>query len=120
VLEACRQTGVKLIAFSPLGMGMLSGKYSAQNPPSGPRRLFYLGQLDRIQTLVELLKKIGAAHGGKTSNQVALNWLLSKGALPIPGGKTAAQVRENCGALGWRLTPNEVAELDLAGSSFKG
>ena len=120
VLETCRQTGVKLIAFSPLGMGMLSGKYSAQNPPSGPRRLFYMGQLDHIQPLVELLKKIGAAHGGKTSNQVALNWLLGKGALPIPGGKTAAQVRENCGALGWRLTPNEVAELDLASSSFKG
>ncbi|HXL72843.1 MAG TPA: aldo/keto reductase, partial [bacterium] len=75
-------------------------------------------QLGRIQVLVKGLKEIGEAHGGKTCNQVALNWLLCKRVLPIPGAKTASQVQENLGALGWRLTGPEVAELDLMTSTF--
>ncbi len=120
LLEECKKTNVRFIAYSPLGMGMLSGKYSPQNPPSGPRRLFYFGQLGRIQTLVGKLNALGATHGGKTVNQVALNWLLCKGALPIPGAKTAAQVRENAGAMGWRLAQAQVEELDEASRFFKG
>ncbi|HJT23946.1 MAG TPA: aldo/keto reductase, partial [bacterium] len=120
LLEECQKTKVRFIAYSPLGMGMLSGKYSPRNPPSGPRRLFYWGQLGRIQALVEKLNELGMAHGGKTVNQVALNWLLCKGALPIPGAKNAAQAKENAGAMGWRLNPAEVAELDEASRDFKG
>lgn len=119
LLEECQKTNVRFIAYSPLGMGMLSGKYSPQHPPSGPRRLFYFGQLGRIQALVEKLRELGAAHGGKTVNQAALNWILCKGALPIPGAKNAAQARENAGAMEWRLNPAEVAELDEASLLFK-
>lgn len=46
------------------------------------------------------------------SCQVALNWLICKGAVPIPGAKNAAQATANAGALGWRLTGGEVEELD--------
>jgi aryl-alcohol dehydrogenase-like predicted oxidoreductase len=120
VLEECKRSGIRFIAFSPLGMGMLSGKYSRKNPPSGPRRLFYFGQLGRVETLVDRLRAIGAAHGGKTPNQVALNWVLRKGALPIPGAKNAEQMRENLGALGWELTASEMVELDLISSKFTG
>ena len=120
VLEECRKSGVKFIAFSPLGMGLLSGKYSPQSPPQGPRRLFYWNQLGRIQTLVQRLREIGADCGGKTSNQVALNWTIQKGGLPIPGAKNAVQMRENAGALGWKLSSGEMTELDLISSSFKG
>jgi aryl-alcohol dehydrogenase-like predicted oxidoreductase len=45
---------------------------------------------------------------------VALNWVICKGALPIPGAKNAGQAFENAGALGWRLTAEEVARLDEA------
>ena len=120
LLEECKKAGVRFVAYSPLGMGMLSGKYSPQNPPPGPRRLFYFGQLGRIQTLVQKLKELGASHGGKTVNQVALNWVICKETLPIPGAKNAAQAKENAGAMGWHLNPAEVAELDEASSSFKG
>ncbi len=120
LMEECQKSKIRFIAYSPLGMGMLSGKYSPQNPPSGPRRLFFFGQLGRIQTLVGKLKEIGAAQGGKTVNQVALNWILCKGALPIPGAKTAAQARENAGAMGWRLNPTQVEALDEASRFFKG
>lgn len=118
-LEQCRKSGIRLIAFSPLGMGLLSGKYNRQNPPSGPRRLFYFGQLGRVEKLVGLLREIGQAHGGKSPNQVALNWVMGKGALPIPGAKTAAQARENLGALGWRLEAGEIALLDEASRDFR-
>ena len=120
VLEECKKSGIRFIAFSPLGMGMLSGKYSRKNPPSGPRRIFYWNQLGRVENLVARLREIGAAHGGKTPNQVALNWVLRKGALPIPGAKNAEQMRENLGALGWQLTGPEMLELDLISSKFTG
>lgn len=119
LLEECKRSKIRFIAYSPLGMGMLSGRYSRKNPPSGPRRLFYFGQLGRIETLVEKLRAIGAAHGGKNVNQVALNWVISKGGLPIPGAKNALQTKDNAGALGWRLEPSEVSQLDEASASFK-
>jgi pyridoxine 4-dehydrogenase len=53
-------------------------------------------------------------HGGKTPSQVALNWLICKGALPIPGATKVEHMRENAGALGWRLADDEVAALDRA------
>ncbi len=120
LLEECKRTNIRFIAYSPLGMGMLSGKYSPQHPPSGPRRLFYFGQLGRIQTLVGKLKELGESQGGKTVNQVALNWLLCKGALPIPGSNHPAQIRENAGAMGWRLSQAQVEELDQASRFFEG
>jgi diketogulonate reductase-like aldo/keto reductase len=57
---------------------------------------------------------IGATHGGKSPAQVALNWVICKGAVPIPGAKNARQLHENAGALGWRMTASEVASLDSA------
>ncbi len=50
----------------------------------------------------------------KTPAQVAINWCMCKGALPIPGVKNARQATEAAGALGWRLTPEEVRALDEA------
>ena len=81
--------------------------------PSGPRAaLFTDERYKTIAVLVDLMRKIGGEHGGKSPAQVALNWCICKGTLPIPGAKTAAQVEEIAGAFGWRLTEGEVAELD--------
>ena len=113
VLDACRELGVTLIAYSPLAQGLLTGKYGPANPPPGFRGRRYRGELlARIQPLIGRLREIGAAHGGKSPNQVALNWLICQGAIPIPGAKNARQAQENAGALGWRLTTEEVAELN--------
>jgi diketogulonate reductase-like aldo/keto reductase len=54
------------------------------------------------------------AHGGKSSAQVALNWLICKHVVPIPGAKNSRQAQENAGALGWRLSEAEIATLDEA------
>jgi len=51
---------------------------------------------------------------GKTMSQVAINWCMAKGAIPIPGAKNLAQAEANLGALGWALDDGEVAELEAA------
>jgi aryl-alcohol dehydrogenase-like predicted oxidoreductase len=115
VLTACHELGVTLIAYSPLAMGVLTGKYTPDNPMPGLRgRRFNRQRLARVEPLIELLREIGQAHGGKTPAQVALNWTIYKGAVPIAGAKNARQAEQNSGALGWELTADEVAALDAA------
>jgi pyridoxine 4-dehydrogenase len=91
---------------------MLTGKYSPQNLPPGVRAQQYAELLKRIGPLLKLMTVIGQDHGGKTNAQVALNWLICKGTLPIPGAKNAQQALENSGGAGWKLTEEEVAKLD--------
>jgi aryl-alcohol dehydrogenase-like predicted oxidoreductase len=115
LLDVCGELNVTLIAHSPLAMGVLTGKYRPDNPPPGIRGRRYRRQsLAEIQPLMELLGQIGQAHDAKTPAQVALNWVICKGAVPIPGAKNARQAEENVGALGWRLADEEVAALDAA------
>jgi len=56
--------------------------------------------------------RIGNDNEGKSASQVALNWCIQKGTLPIPGVKNAKQAAQNLGALGWELKPDDVALLD--------
>ena len=51
---------------------------------------------------------------GMCTAQVAINWCICKGTVPIPGAKDLQQARENLGALGWKLSDGEVSELDAA------
>ena len=111
LLRACRDLGLTLLAYSPLAMGRLTGKYGVANPPPGKRN-FSAFPMAEIEPVVAELRRIGAAHGGKSPAQVALNWVMCKGAVPIPGAKNAAQAEQNAGALGWTLVPDEVAALD--------
>lgn len=120
LLDACRGMDVTLIAYSPLAMGVLTGKYTPDNPPPGFRGLRYGRELlVRVQPLIGLLRDIGQAHEGKAPAQVALNWVICKGAVPIAGAKNAHQAQLNAGALGWRLTADEVAALDLASDQIE-
>ncbi len=114
LLARCAELGIRVIAYSPLEMGLLTGKYGPDNPPPGARGVRYALLVNRITPLLKLMTKIGQDHGGKSNSQVALNWVIAKGALPIPGAKTRAQALENAGAIGWRLTPDEVTALDEA------
>jgi aryl-alcohol dehydrogenase-like predicted oxidoreductase len=119
LLDACRELDVKLIAYRPLASGLLSGKYTPDAPPPGVRRLRYRKTLLlHLEPLVTLLEDIGRANGNRTTNQVALNWLICQGALPIPGAVSAAQASENAGATGWRLKPSDVATLSEASLRF--
>jgi aryl-alcohol dehydrogenase-like predicted oxidoreductase len=113
VVQTCRELGVALIAYSPLAKGLLTGKYTAENRPPGLRKYMARGgKLSSIQPLLGLMREVGQAHEGKSPAQVALNWLVCKGAVPIPGAKNAHQARENAAATGWRLDAAEIAALD--------
>ncbi|MCA1899493.1 MAG: aldo/keto reductase, partial [Chloroflexi bacterium] len=105
--------------YSPLEMGLLSGKYSLQNPPPGFRGSQYADLLRKLPPLIDLLREIGLKHGDKTVSQVALNWVICKGALPIPGAKNARQAELNAGGAGWRLSNEEVAALDEAADKVR-
>jgi aryl-alcohol dehydrogenase-like predicted oxidoreductase len=111
-LARCKELGIRLIAYSPIEKGMLSGKYNAETPPPGSRATSYSGLLPKLGPLLKVMTEIGQDHGGKSNAQVALNWTVCKGALPIPGAKNAGQAQQNAGALGWKLTDDEVAKLD--------
>jgi pyridoxine 4-dehydrogenase len=116
--ETCDELGIRLIAYSPLALGLLTGKYSSQGPwPAGVRGLLFRQIVPKIQPLLDGLQHI-AHHHHKTPAQVALNWCICKGTMPIPGAKNLQQAQQNSGALGWRLTAAEVSQLDtLAATS---
>ena len=111
LLAACRRLGVIPLAYSPIGQGRLTGKYSAANPPPG-RRNFSGHPMELIEPIVAALRTIGEAHDGRTPSQVALRWIIAKGAVPIPGAKNGKQAGENAGALGWELSDAELRTLD--------
>lgn len=114
LLARCKELGVRLIAYSPLEQGLLTGKYDVNNRPPGTRAGKLGGLLPKIDPLIKLMTTIGQDHGGKSNSQVALNWTICKGTLPIPGAKNVRQAQENAGALGWKLTEEEVSQLDEA------
>jgi aryl-alcohol dehydrogenase-like predicted oxidoreductase len=119
VLEASRDLGVTLIAYSPIAQGLLTGKYGpGGDRPSGlvrrMGRAFGEKNLKKVEPVVNILREIGEAHD-KEPAQVALNWLIrQRSTFPIPGAKNDHQARQNAGALGWEMTGEEAEKLNLA------
>ncbi|HEX7620403.1 MAG TPA: aldo/keto reductase [Anaerolineales bacterium] len=118
LLDRCKELNVRLIAYSPLAKGLLTGKYTLKDPPPGLRSRQPMSRMKALPGLIALMTEIGKGHEGKTPSQVALNWLICKGTLPIPGAKNAKQIEQNAGAIGWRLTLEEVKALDGASDNF--
>lgn len=117
VKEICDELGIKLIAYSPLALGILTGKYSENGSfPKGIRGILFKQILPGVRGLLLSLEAIAKSRN-KTMSQVAINWCISKGTIPIPGAKNQAQAEQNIGALGWELDSGEVAELDRAAAN---
>ncbi|MEH2287223.1 aldo/keto reductase [Nostoc sp.] len=124
--DVCDELDIKLIAYSPLALGLLTGKYSEQGPlPKGIRGLLFKQMLSGMRrgkaasaskSLLECLREV-AQFRNKTMSQVAINWCICKGTIPIPGAKSVEQAKENLGALGWQLDAGEIAELDKASAN---
>jgi len=117
ILDACRELGITLIAYSPLAGGALTGKYSATQKAGGLRRFlpnFSKKAMEAVQPVVNLLRQIGERYS-KTPSQVALRWLIENPiVLPIPGAKNSKQAIENAGALSFSLTSEEMEALNKA------
>jgi pyridoxine 4-dehydrogenase len=78
--------------------------------------LLFRQLLPGMRSLLSCLREIAQSRN-KTLSQIAINWCISKGTIPIPGAKSVEQARENIGALGWQLDANEMAALDRAAAS---
>jgi len=113
LIEGCRKLGIATIAYSPLALGRLTGKYSDKNPPRGNRNFGHISW-DKIQPIIDTMNDIGQEVGKKPAS-IALNWIICKGAIPIPMVKNSAQVEDCAQALGWRLTAEQEARLDKVG-----
>jgi aryl-alcohol dehydrogenase-like predicted oxidoreductase len=115
ISQTARDLGVTILAYSPLAQGLLTGKYTPSYKPQGARSIdprFSQDGLNKIAPVLSLLREIGEKYD-RTPAQVSLNWLIAQGnVIPIAGVKTAEQVKQNAGALGWKMTQDEIAELE--------
>jgi aryl-alcohol dehydrogenase-like predicted oxidoreductase len=123
VLEACRELGITLIAYTPLAGGALTGKYATGARPSGLRRFmmpYFRGKGPaNAAPVVALLRQIGERYS-KSPAQVALRWLIEQeGVLPIPGAKNGQQATDNAAALSFQLTREEIDSLDQVTRSWR-
>ena len=119
VLEAAKELGVTIVAYTPLGYGLLTGKYH-QNPAlleqaSSIRRRMLMKQLESSRPLVETLTEIGTKYDA-TPGQVALNWVIynqhDDSVVTIPGATKVEQARQSAGAMNFKLSEDELAQLD--------
>ncbi|KAI9831474.1 MAG: hypothetical protein M1819_005073 [Sarea resinae] len=113
LLKTCRELGVAVVAYSPLGRGFMTGQYKGpedfdENDFRRVQPRFSKENFPKNLELVEKLKSI-AEKKGCTAGQLTLAWLLAQGddILPIPGTKKVKYVEENLGALNVTLTPEE-------------
>ena len=128
VLDAADDLGMTIIAYSPLGRGILTGKFH-QNPELlGTRNIFrrYYGSLNRSsievsRSVVEALGRVARKYG-VTLPQAAINWVINfhgDGVVAVPGATSVRQAEDNAGAMGFTLGEDDLALLDEASRSFK-
>ncbi len=126
VLPVCRELSTVLVAFSPLGRGLLTGKVKsrAQLAVGDYRRempRFAEGNLEKNLALVEVLEVMALAKNA-TAAQVAIAWLLAQGKdiLPIPGMKRQTHLQENLGSLNIQLSPDDLNQLSTFSEAVQG
>ena len=119
LLPACQRLGIAFLPYFPLASGLFTGKYAKGRPaPVGsrlefwtPRPSFALSDdnLERVQSFRDF-----ANARGRTILELAVSWLAARPEIAsvIAGATTPEQVRENAAAAGWKLTPEERAEID--------
>jgi aryl-alcohol dehydrogenase-like predicted oxidoreductase len=118
IVPTCRELGIGIVPFSPLGRGFLTGRITSVDElseqdmrRSNPR--FGDEAFGANLTSVDVVRELAAAHGARPG-QVALAWLLAKGpdVVPIPGTKRIAYLEENLGATDVHLSSDDIARLD--------
>lgn len=124
VLAQAKKLGITIIAYSPLEMGLLSGKFHANPDLLNGRPIIRRRQLGRkieeSRPLIDGLNKIAADHG-VTASQVALNWLVNfhgDTVVAIPGASKVRHAQENAGAMTFSLSPEEMAQIDRLSRQF--
>ncbi|GHF10922.1 hypothetical protein GCM10014715_78220 [Streptomyces spiralis] len=118
VLPYCREHGIGLLPYSPLGRGFLLGRFSSfdELPENDQRRRLPRFQQDNLRANLDIAARVrGVADRiGATPAQVALAWLVAQGehVVPIPGTKTPKYLADNAGGADVQLSPADLADLD--------
>ena len=118
--------GVGALIWSPLGWGRLTGKIRRGQPLPETSRLHTTADKgppvdnDRLFRIVDALDDV-AKETGKSIPQIALNWLFHRPTVSsvIIGARDEKQLKDNLGAIGWNLTPEQIARLDAASETTK-
>ncbi|KAG2053060.1 Aldo keto reductase [Suillus hirtellus] len=117
ILNTARELGIKIIAYSPLGRGLITGQYKSPDDfeANDFRRMIPRYSKENFPNILKLaddLKKVGEQYNA-TAGQVALAWLLAQGedVIPIPGTKKVKYLEENLGAINVSLSPGSVKEV---------
>jgi len=121
VVPVCRELGIGLVPYSPLGRGFLTGRFkSKEDFAEGDFRQavqprFADGNLERNLAIVEALRAL-AEQKGVTAGQLALAWVQAQGedVVPIPGTKRRKYLEENVAAVGLKLTTEDLAAIEAA------
>ena len=124
VLDAARELGVTIIAWGPLGSGLLTGKFHAEErykqAPFG-RRMMLRRNIEISHPLVKVLEEIAAAHNAAPA-QIAVNWLVNfQGDLvvAIPGASKVHHAEQSAAAVNIRLSDNDINRLNEASLPFR-
>lgn len=116
IKSAMEELGITLVAYSPLGRGFLSGQFQSPDdfPENDFRRMIPKYKGEQFQKNLDLLKEIQnmAEEKSITSTQLALAWIIAKGALPIPGTKRVKYVEQNIAATEINLTQTDLDRLE--------
>jgi len=117
LLKTAADLNITILAYSPLAQGILTGKFNSNNIPKGPRSALTRATLDKADTLLKSMGDIAKSQSEITGlnvsmSQVAINWCISKGVVPIPGARNIKQAIDNCNSLKWTLTEEEIRMLD--------
>ncbi|MEU8438673.1 aldo/keto reductase [Streptomyces sp. NPDC029216] len=120
VAPVCRELGIGMVPFSPLGRGFLTGRYQsveglAETDLRRTQPRFADGNLERNLAIVAKLEELAAAKG-ITAGQLALAWVQHRGedVVPIPGTRRQKYLEENLAALSVELTPEDLAAIEAA------
>jgi aryl-alcohol dehydrogenase-like predicted oxidoreductase len=124
LMPLAHDQGVGTVVWSPLGWGRLTGKVRRGQPLPAQSRLHETAEFgppvpeERLYRVVDALDEI-ARETGKAIPQIAINWLLQRPTVSsvIVGARNEEQLRQNLGAVGWNLTPAQVAALDAASAT---
>lgn len=120
VLATCRSLGIAFVAYSPLGRGFLTGRFTSPDdlPVDDSRRNHPRFQGENFTKNLELVARVRAlaAAKGCSPAQLALAWVLAQGTdiIPIPGSKRRTRLEENVASAAMRLTSDDLAALDAA------
>jgi aryl-alcohol dehydrogenase-like predicted oxidoreductase len=124
-LDTARELGITITAYTPLGSGLLAGKYHKNPALLKTKSWFWRGrmqrQLEASRPLVAALEEIGLKYQA-TAAQVALNWVIwfnGEIVVTIPGATKTKQAADNAGAMQFRLSEAELDRLDALSRSFR-